>query len=229
MAPTLAVERTRPSEQRVGLERRPPVDVVRDRAARTRSRRCVTSSQSARSAGAGPGRSRGAAAARGRRCARPPRRCRRRRSGAPAARPQRAADPAQRALGDPRADQVVERVAPGEQLGPATVMPAPPTRCATTRRARYAGWAARRRSCDHGRSTGSAARAGRCSVMPVGQRELHDRAQRLAVLPVQRAGRVGDVVLVAQRAHLDRDLGVAVARQVGEQVVLDLEAEAAAT
>jgi hypothetical protein len=44
---------------------------------------------------------------------------------------------------------------------------------------------------------------------------------------VQRAGRVGHVVLVAQRPHLDRDLGVPVARQVGEEVVLDLEAEVA--
>ena len=76
---------------------------------------------------------------------------------------------------------------------------------------------------------GGGGRARRRVVIPLGSDSLRDRAQRLAVLLVQRAGRVGDVVLVAQRPHLDRDLGVAVARQVGEQVVLDLEAEVAAT
>ena len=97
----------------------------------------------------------------------------------------------------------------------------PPTELGPARRA------ARRRCGACGRAAGSAARAGRCLVQRVRQRQLHDGAQRLAVLPVERTGRVGDVVLGGQCPHLLRDLGIPVARQVREEVVLDLEAEAA--
>src|SRR5512139_3694119 len=72
-------------------------------------------------------------------------------------------------------------------------------------------------------------RRGRVVAGPgVRQGELPDRAERLAVLPVQRARGVRDAVVLAQLAHTQRDLAVPVARQVGEEVVLDLEAEVAA-
>src|SRR4051812_28952756 len=59
------------------------------------------------------------------------------------------------------------------------------------------------------------------------QCELGDLTHHAAELPVQRAGVVRDAVALADLADLGRDLRVAVGRQVGEQVVLDLVAEVA--
>ena len=159
---------------------------------------------------------------------RPPRGVPTKATGRPSDRAAAAAHPAQRALGDPRTrGRARRRSASARDGGHAVrahaVRDQPPSSDAAVGRSasRLAGRA----------STGVAGSVGGVSSRShrVGQRQLHDRAQRLAVLPVQRAGRVGDVVLVAQRPHPHRDLGVPVARQVREQVVLDLVAEVAAT
>ena len=63
--------------------------------------------------------------------------------------------------------------------------------------------------------------------MPLRQREPEDLPHDAAELLVQRPGVVGEPVALADLAHLDRDLGVAVRRQVGEEVVLDLVREVA--
>src|SRR5882757_894756 len=57
------------------------------------------------------------------------------------------------------------------------------------------------------------------------QRQPDELAHHLQVLGGQPSAGVGQAVLGAQRADLGGDLGVPVAGQVGEQVVLDLEAE----
>src|ERR1700689_3725265 len=59
------------------------------------------------------------------------------------------------------------------------------------------------------------------------QRQLADLTDDAAELPVQRAGVVRDAVALGDLADLGRYLGVAVGGKVGEQVVLDLEAEVA--
>ena len=56
------------------------------------------------------------------------------------------------------------------------------------------------------------------------QRQLDDLAHDAAELPGQRAAVVRDAVALADLPHLARDLRVAVRRDVGEQVVLDLVA-----
>ena len=61
----------------------------------------------------------------------------------------------------------------------------------------------------------------------VGQRQLGDGSPGLGVLHGKRAGRVRQVVLVRELTHRDRDVLVAVAGQIGEQVVLDLVAQVA--
>ena len=111
--------------------------------------------------------------------------------------PQHAADPASAhwvtqlaavAQAKPR-DGVMTRVMLGPRTDPAAELGTPGLALGVGRRPRSS--AARRRLGLVGRGH------------LVGQRELHDRAQRLAVLPVQRPGGVRDVVLVAQRPHLD--------------------------
>src|SRR3974377_1607891 len=59
------------------------------------------------------------------------------------------------------------------------------------------------------------------------QTESEDCAQRLPVLSVEGPSRVREIVLVAQRADAQGDLGVAVARQVREEVMFDLIAQTA--
>src|SRR5436309_13688585 len=61
----------------------------------------------------------------------------------------------------------------------------------------------------------------------VRQGEPHDLPHDTPELLVQRSGVVRDAVALANLAHLDRDLGVAVGRDVGKEMVLDLEAEVA--
>src|SRR5260221_10209988 len=61
-----------------------------------------------------------------------------------------------------------------------------------------------------------------------GHGEAENAAPSGAVLPPQRAGDIRDAVPGAEFAHVRGDLGVAVAGQVGERVVLDLVAEVAA-
>ena len=128
----------------------------------------------------------------------------------------------------------------GERLRAGSIRQSPPRPRmrrprATSPPARSAAAAAPRRTCGAGPALvllGSRALRRRRVVARghvVGQGQLHDRAERLAVLPVQRTRRVGQVVLVAQRPHPLGDLRVAVARQVGEQVVLDLEARGCRT
>src|SRR4051794_2069803 len=56
----------------------------------------------------------------------------------------------------------------------------------------------------------------------VGQRQLVDRSQHQEILVHQRTAGVRQIVLVAQRPNPYSDLCIAVTRQVGEQVVLDL-------
>ena len=63
---------------------------------------------------------------------------------------------------------------------------------------------------------------------PVRQGQLVDRAQRQKILSGKRTRRVRQVVLGADRPHTLGDLRVAVARQVGIQVVFDLVAQVAA-
>src|SRR3954470_8979387 len=62
----------------------------------------------------------------------------------------------------------------------------------------------------------------------VGQGQFGDRQERLHVLATQRARCVRQVVLVAQRLDPLADFGIAVARQVREQVMFDLVAQIAA-
>src|SRR5207302_563264 len=74
------------------------------------------------------------------------------------------------------------------------------------------------------------ARYRRRSRPPETRREAQPRdlPEHRAVLLGEAAGGVGEVVALAHRAHLGSDLRVAIAGQVGETVVLDLEAEVAA-
>src|SRR4051794_31379220 len=60
------------------------------------------------------------------------------------------------------------------------------------------------------------------------ERQPEDRPLHHAELPMERAGVVGQLVALADLAHLGRDLAVARRRHVGVQVVLDLVAEVAA-
>ena len=62
-----------------------------------------------------------------------------------------------------------------------------------------------------------------------GSASLADLLDDAAELLAQRARVVGDAVALADLPDLDGDLGVAMGRQVGEQVVLDLVAQVAAT
>ena len=147
---------------------------------------------------------RGASAGSGTRCARPPPRLPRNATGRRQALAAHPADPAQRALGDlalveaPRSAHAARtgrsppRTSGRRQAGRSRGAPSsvqPPVSRATGRPLVVAAPPARRPRASRGSSRRSGSRE------PVRQRQLHDRAQRLAVLLVQRPGRVGDVVL----------------------------------
>src|SRR5690348_7799000 len=73
------------------------------------------------------------------------------------------------------------------------------------------------------------------SVMSGGERlrrrrpgETHDGAQRRAELPREGARIVRNAVARAKRPHARRRFGIAIARQIGEEVVLDLVAQVSA-
>src|SRR4051794_11572714 len=73
-----------------------------------------------------------------------------------------------------------------------------------------------------------ALRHGRLTVaLSVGKREAADLLDDAAELLAERADVVGDAVAPTDLADLLGDFGVAVGRQVREQVVLDLEAQVA--
>src|SRR4051794_40120511 len=73
----------------------------------------------------------------------------------------------------------------------------------------------------------AAVRAGLGPRLAARERQPQDRPVHAAELPVQRAGVVRQVVLLADLAHARGDLAVARARHVRVQVVLDLVAEVA--
>src|SRR4051795_690250 len=65
------------------------------------------------------------------------------------------------------------------------------------------------------------------SAASVRQSEPADLAHDAAELLAQGAAVVGNAVALADLAHLGRDLAVAIGRQVGKEVMLDLMAEIA--
>ena len=190
-----STRRAEPSsgQARVRLERRPPVGVLARRPHELEARgRHQPPLRPTREQVAGA--ARGAAAARGRRCGRPRPRCRRTRPGGRAG----ARSAPQTRLSAHWVTRRPSRVSRSPAQANGTVVTAAlTTPAATRRRARYDAPAARRPRAACGR-----ARVARLGLVArgeaVGQRELHDRAQRLAVLPVQRADGVGQVVLGAQ-------------------------------
>src|SRR5439155_25973304 len=65
------------------------------------------------------------------------------------------------------------------------------------------------------------------TLATVRQGEPRDLPHNASELFVKRTGVVRDAVALADLTHLDRDLGVAVSRDVGKEMVLDLETEVA--
>src|SRR5665213_1273955 len=78
------------------------------------------------------------------------------------------------------------------------------------------------------RALPGAVRPGLGPMLPAGQRQAQDRALDHSQLLPEGTAVVGQAVALADVLHLWRDLRVAGAGQVREEVMLDLEAEVAA-
>ena len=112
--------------------------------------------------------------------------------------------------------------------------PSAHSQCEPRRRVRTASIAvfrprrgAARQHLEHPLTAGLGGVVGGGAQEPVRQRQFGDGAPGLGVLHQQRPAGVGQVVLLAQRAHPHRDLGQPPAGQIRVEVVLDLVGQVA--